>query len=280
MRRPSSRGPVYLRLAAQGPGDRRARRPLRAGPRARARRRRRRGAASRSATWPRPPSRRRACSRRAASAAASCSSPSVRPAPTHDLVEALAGVAARDLGRVALRRRRARLADGRGRRRERPARRASCVQACAARRSARRAARSSCTSATASRRARSRPRRSITSPRTAAAAAALCMKPGDRIRSLQGPILVLGASGFVGANLARSAARAPRGRGRDDEPHAGLAARGSARRANVREFDAARRAERRPDARRGAAAHRLQLHRLRRVLVRDRRRTDPAHEPR
>ena len=30
------------------------------------------------------------------------------------------------------------------------------------------------------------------------------MKPGDRIRSLQGPILVLGASGFVGANLARS----------------------------------------------------------------------------
>ena len=30
------------------------------------------------------------------------------------------------------------------------------------------------------------------------------MKPGDRIRSLQGPILVLGASGFVGANLART----------------------------------------------------------------------------
>ena len=30
------------------------------------------------------------------------------------------------------------------------------------------------------------------------------MKPGDRIRSLQGPILVLGASGFVGANLARA----------------------------------------------------------------------------
>ena len=30
------------------------------------------------------------------------------------------------------------------------------------------------------------------------------MKPGDRIRSLQGPILVLGASGFVGANLVRA----------------------------------------------------------------------------
>ncbi|HEY3613190.1 MAG TPA: NAD-dependent epimerase/dehydratase family protein [Gaiellales bacterium] len=30
------------------------------------------------------------------------------------------------------------------------------------------------------------------------------MRPGDRIRSLQGPILVLGASGFVGANLART----------------------------------------------------------------------------
>src|SRR4051794_8183173 len=30
------------------------------------------------------------------------------------------------------------------------------------------------------------------------------MRPGDRIRSLQGPILVLGASGFVGANLARA----------------------------------------------------------------------------
>jgi nucleoside-diphosphate-sugar epimerase/glycosyltransferase involved in cell wall biosynthesis len=30
------------------------------------------------------------------------------------------------------------------------------------------------------------------------------MKPGDRVRSLQGPILVLGASGFVGANLART----------------------------------------------------------------------------
>ena len=104
------------------------------------------------------------------------------------------------------------------------------------------------------------------------------MKPGDRIRSLQGPILVLGASGFVGANLARSAARAPRRRRRDHEPHARLAARGPARaqRARVRR---ARRAQRRPHARRGAAAHRLQLHRLRRVLVRDRRRADPAHEP-
>jgi dolichol-phosphate mannosyltransferase len=30
------------------------------------------------------------------------------------------------------------------------------------------------------------------------------VRPGDRIRSLQGPILVLGASGFVGANLART----------------------------------------------------------------------------
>ena len=30
------------------------------------------------------------------------------------------------------------------------------------------------------------------------------MRAGDRIRSLQGPILVLGASGFVGANLART----------------------------------------------------------------------------
>src|SRR4029079_1556697 len=38
----------------------------------------------------------------------------------------------------------------------------------------------------------------------ASAGAALRMKPGDRIRSLQGPILVLGASGFVGANLART----------------------------------------------------------------------------
>ncbi len=30
------------------------------------------------------------------------------------------------------------------------------------------------------------------------------MTPGDRIRALQGPILVLGASGFVGANIARA----------------------------------------------------------------------------
>ena len=30
------------------------------------------------------------------------------------------------------------------------------------------------------------------------------MRSGDRIRSLQGPILVLGASGFVGGNLARA----------------------------------------------------------------------------
>jgi len=30
------------------------------------------------------------------------------------------------------------------------------------------------------------------------------VRPGDRIRSLQGPILVLGASGFVGANLTRT----------------------------------------------------------------------------
>ncbi len=66
------------------------------------------------------------------------------------------------------------------------------------------------------------------------------MRPGDRIRSLQGPILVLGASGFVGANLARTllehragrrtatTSRTPAWRLED------LPAR------NVREFDAAR----------------------------------------
>ena len=74
----------------------------------------------------------------------------------------------------------------------------------------------------------------------AAAAEALGVRPGDRIRSLQGPILVLGASGFVGANLARTllehradvvatTSRTPAWRLED------LPAR------NVREFDAARR---------------------------------------
>ena len=112
----------------------------------------------------------------------------------------------------------------------------------------------------------------------APAAAALSMRPGDRIRSLQGPILVLGASGFVGANLARTllehrsdvvatTSRTPAWR-LEDLP--------AAQRARVRR---ARGAQRRPHARRGAAAHRLQLHRLRRVLVRDRRRADPAHQP-
>ena len=77
---------------AHGPGHRRARRPLRDGPRARARRGRRRragrarehgldrrgdaGAARRRAAWPRASSSSRACG----------------PAPTHDLVAALAGV--------------------------------------------------------------------------------------------------------------------------------------------------------------------------------------------
>ena len=53
----------------------------------------------------------------------------------------------------------------------------------------------------------------------------------QKIKRLQGPILVLGASGFVGANLLRTLLAVPRRRLWHHHPHAGLAARGSARRA-------------------------------------------------
>ena len=128
----------------------------------------------------------------------------VRPAPTHDLVQALAGVplaisieshyvdggvgsltaevvAENGLGDAPRARGRAPLAGRRDGQRGVPARTPRPL------------------GRARSRRTRARPARA-----QAPAAAALCMKPGDRIRSLQGPILVLGASGFVGANLART----------------------------------------------------------------------------
>ena len=85
-------GPGLPAPGAHGPGDRRARRSLRAGPRARARRRRRRcaGRAREHGLDRRGDA--VACSPRAAWPRASSSSPACAPRPTHDLVAALAGV--------------------------------------------------------------------------------------------------------------------------------------------------------------------------------------------
>ena len=50
----------------------------------------------------------------------------------------------------------------------------------------------------------------------------------EKIRRLQGPILVLGASGFVGANLMRSLLAVRQDVFGTTHPQAGLAARGPA----------------------------------------------------
>ena len=201
----------------------------------------------------------------------------VRPAPIARSRRGACGRPAHALGRVALRRRRRRLADGGGRRgeRSRDAPRARGGAPLAGRRDGQR--RVSRTSGTASRPARWRTRRSSTSN----AARCRCGVLHETRRShplAAGPDPRARGQRLRGRQSRAHAARAPRRRRRDHEPHARLAARGPAgpQRPRVRR---ARGAQRRPDARRGAAAHRLQLHRLRRVLVRDRRRADPAHQP-
>ena len=98
---------------------------------------------------------------------------------------------------------------------------------------------------------------------------------GRKIRRLQGPILVLGASGFVGANLMRTilAVRADVHGTTTRTPAwrlEGLPGRPRQHRRSPDRFQ-----PRRP-ARRDPATHHLQLRRLRRLLVRDRQ---PAHLP-
>ena len=261
---------------AHGPGHRRARRPLRDGPSARARRRRRHCAGRarehglhrrRDAAPARRERRGRARRRRLLRAPGAHARPRGRTGRR----------AARALGRIALRRWRSRLTHGRSRRRERPghASRARGRAPLAGRRDGRIA--SSSTICTASRRVRSCARRSSISPASRGRCGAL--HEARRSHSL-----AAGADPRARRERLRrrqsgaGAARAPLGRGRDDEPDAGLAARGSARRQRAR-VRRARRAECGPNARRGAAADGVQLHRLRRVLVRDGRRADPAHEP-
>ena len=94
----------------------------------------------------------------------------------------------------------------------------------------------------------------------------------DRIRPLQGPILVLGASGFVGANVLRMLLSArTTSTGRPPAPPPG-GSKTSPRRTSARSTSWSTQ-PRRP-ARPRAAADRLQLRRLRGLLVRDRQRAD------
>ena len=92
-------------------------------------------------------------------------------------------------------------------------------------------------------------------------------------QKLQGPILVLGGSGFVGANLLRTLLAVPHGRGRHHHAPAGLAAGGLARRERQQvdllvdsNLDALL-DEVRP-------AHDFQLRGLRRLFVRNRQQLD------
>ena len=105
----------------------------------------------------------------------------------------------------------------------------------------------------------------------------------EKIRRLQGPILVLGASGFVGANLLRTLLSV-----RSDV--FGTTTRKPAWRLEdlpddkVRDGGPADRLEPGRPAGQGPAPHRLQLRRLRRLLVRDRQPADlpdqlPASSP-
>ena len=90
-----------------------------------------------------------------------------------------------------------------------------------------------------------------------------------KIRKLQGPVLVLGASGFVGANLLRMLLAVARRRVRDAVSLPRLAAgRAAGGERHPGRPSGRRQHRRRP--REGATAHPLQLHRLRRLFLRGR----------
>ena len=96
---------------------------------------------------------------------------------------------------------------------------------------------------------------------------------GDWVRAVRGPILVLGAGGFVGANLLRRLLGASRGRFRRRPLSPGLAPRRD--RSSAHSGSRSRRSRR--DAQHGdqrASAHHFQLRRLWCLFVRDGSRSD------